>query len=193
MNIDGNDGTVSLPNGCSISRWLSQDAFRQAAMFREAPARISGSPPWVYHHFSGGSIDGRELTVAVHFYDQMLVGVHLVVNPGTPAASDQPDQGLDFAAATKQLHDRLLEDMLGPPSSTIRMPFDDPSPSLAALARQLIWSFPWGEVHSSHDFYGNATCILVGYEDRYQRAFRAWTSMRSGNGGTQRPHVSRLA
>jgi hypothetical protein len=180
MNIDQNDGTVRLPNGNSISPSLSQDAFRQSAMFHESPLHNPETSSWIYHHVSGGTIDGHELTAFLCFYGQTLVSVELAVNLGVPAPSGSSPDLLELAAAAvKQFHNRLLERIIGPPSSSVSMPFDDPSPSLAMLARQLTWDFPWGKVISHHNFYSHMTCIGVTYGDRYQQAFQAWTSARA--------------
>ncbi len=88
ISIDRDDGTIGLPNGHTIPPSLSQDAFRQTAMFQEARVQDYGTLPWIHYHFTGGTLEGRELLTRVCFYDQILVFVTLAVDLYGPGERD---------------------------------------------------------------------------------------------------------
>jgi hypothetical protein len=178
FNIDHTAGTVSLPNGNAISPSLSQDAFRQSAMFPKARAQDFGTLPWIHYHFSGGAIEGHELFTSLCFYDQMLVYASLSANLYTPGVFDWSNYSLDVEAATKELHDRLLNQLLGKPTRSTRLSVGQLLPEQATLARPLTWQFPWGQVGSGHDFKGGGTCITISYGNRREEACRLYESKR---------------
>lgn len=180
MNIDQNDGTVSLPNGFSVSPSLTQDAFQQASVFRTARAQDCGTPPWIHYHFTGGRIDDRELLVSLCFYDQILVEVRLTASLYAANAT-WADYSLDIEAATKDYHERMLERMFGQSTRSNRDSVKHSSSSQSILAHPVVWQFRWGEVASRHDSRGGATFISIEYGDRKEDACKAYLSGRRGS------------
>src|SRR5437588_616520 len=186
MHIDQLDGTVSLPNGFSISPGLSQDAFRAGPAFTNARSRDYGTLPWIHYHFFDGQVDGKDLLASLCFYDQLLVWVSLSADLYPPGPKAWLTYSLEVEAATKQFHDRLLERMFGKPSERGRVflpraPEDD-----RALQQWLCWRFPWGRVWSSHDFKGGGTDITVTYGNRRDAAGKAYRLQEAGAARTRR-------
>jgi hypothetical protein len=179
MSIDRNDGTVGLPSGHSISPSLSQQAFRQTALFQEARSQDYGTLPWIHYHFSGGVIEGRKLLASLCFYDQILIYVSLIANLYAEDVHDWSSYSLDVEAATKDFHDRILEQILGAPTARRRVSVGQMSPEHLTLACPVTWQFSWGLVGSGHDFKGGITSICVRYGNRHEEANRAY---RSGRG-----------
>lgn len=179
MRIDPANGTVTLPNGFSISPDCTQDAFRATAL-GAASRPHGGAGPWMHYQLSGGDIDGNDLIVRLCFYDQMLVYVDLTVSLYAPEQRDWSHYSLDVEAETKNLHERMLEEQLGKPSIGASLP-SEPSPAeQKTLSQRLDWHFTWGEVSSCHDSKGGGTFVRVSYGNRREEAMAAYRARQTG-------------
>lgn len=170
MHIDPQSGTVTIPNGGSVDPSLSQDEFRAASLYAVIREQHGGRLCWNEYRFSGGRIDGKEVLVSLYYQDQTLASVDLTVDLYPPGPKDWSNYSLNVEAATKDFHDRLLNEMLGPPSKSDHLSFIDLPPSQNTLRCPNAWAFPWGTVHSAHDFKGGGTYIFVRYANRQERA-----------------------
>ena len=159
-------GILDLPNGLTITPSLTQDEFLFNPAFSQAKHQTPASGAWSRHPIPAGTVDGHDLLAILCFHDQRLVNIDLIANLYPPIPKDQHQYSLDIEAAIKQLHDRLLEQMFGPPTERLRI-FPNPlPPSQSILEWPLRWDFPWGQVFSSHDFNGGGTSIIIRYSDR---------------------------
>jgi hypothetical protein len=163
--IDPHNGYIYLPDGGKISPDLSLDAFEENPAFDKNRTITSGVPWWSYL-FSGGRIDDKKLLVSVHFYDQLLLFIDLTVSHYPP---DQKDLSENIEADTKDFHDRLLEQTLGPPARTTVSPSSFPD-RFPILHHSLEWSFPWGKISSLFDGRSCSSLIMVSYGNRREEA-----------------------
>jgi len=155
MQIDLQNGTVTLPNGVAIEPGLTQDDFRASAMFAQVRNQRAGAGHWMNHDFPGGQLDGKELLVSLCFYDQILVSVDVTADLYPPGPRDWSNYSLDVEAATKEFHDRLLEQMLGKPTRSDRFSSVDLSSRQATLAQPKTWELTWARC-SQHTTPGAA-------------------------------------
>jgi hypothetical protein len=174
MQIDRDNGTVRFPNGLEISPALTQDVFRALPTGSKARSQDYGTLPWIHYHLSGGQIDGKELFVSLCFYDQLLVFVSISADLYPPGPKDWSNYSLEVEAATKQFHDRLLEQLLGNPSKGASFLLGRLPAVKETLERTLRWDFAWGSVFSSHDSKGGGTDITVRYGNRLEEANKAY-------------------
>jgi hypothetical protein len=121
-------------------------------------------------------LEGRDLLTSLCFYDQTLLCVELTTTLLPPGERDWSHYSLDVEAATKEFHDQVLEQTLGNPSRSRRMPVGDLRSNRSTLARPLTWIFRWGKVMSFHDSIGGGTYIRVSYGNRLEQACRAYRS-----------------
>src|SRR5262245_52106761 len=106
MHIDQQSGTITLPNGASISSALTQNEFRTTPEFAHAQSHDCGTLPWIHYQFGGGQIAGKDLLARVCFYDQLLVDVTLAVDHYPPGPRDWSHYSLEIESETKHFHDR---------------------------------------------------------------------------------------
>lgn len=172
FQIHPDTGQIDLPNGLTIPPSLTLDDFCHDPAYAQAQCRNQGTSAWSHHHLPGGPIDGHELLAVLCFYDQMLVNVDLTADLYPPGPKDWSRYSLDIEAAAKQFHDRLLEQMFGPPTHREHI-FPGSLPrTQSALEIPLRWDFSWGQIFSSHDFNGGGTSIILRYADRTEQANR---------------------
>ena len=104
----------------------------------------------------------------------MLVYLSLTADLYPPVPKDWSRYSLAVEAATKRVHDRLLERMFGAPSERGRVFLPPASEDDRALQQWLCWRFTWGSVSSTHDFKGGGTYITLKYSDRRGLAFNSY-------------------
>ena len=180
MHIDPQNGTVTLPGGCAIAPGLTREAFCAGDLFAQARDEGQGALPWTRYRLAAGRLEGHELLATLCFHDQTLVQVSLSADLYPPGPRDWSTYSLDVEAATKELHDRLLEQLLGPPTRTDRLSPGGLTPAQATLARPHWWTFPWGSVVSGHDSKGGSTLITIRYGPRLEQATRPSPAERPG-------------
>src|SRR5580698_2313274 len=116
IDISRQDGTIHLPNGFMIDAGLTKDAFRASPIFDALKRQDGGAPGWIQYHIFGGAIDGRDCTVSLSFYNQMLISVSLMADLYPPGPKSWDTYSLETEAATKDFHDRLLEYLFAGPA-----------------------------------------------------------------------------
>jgi len=176
MKISAQNGTVTLPNGCTIDADCTQNAFRESVSAAGARSWDCGTLPWIYYSFQAGEVDGSDLGVTLCFYDQLLVNINLAVCLYPPDQRDWAHYSLDIEAAQKSLHERILREQFGKPSIGARLLSSLFPGKQDTLNQRVDWHFKWGEVSSCHDSKGGSTFILVRFGDRMEEATAAYLS-----------------
>jgi hypothetical protein len=108
----------------------------------------------------------------------MLVSVQISANFHPPGPLDWSNFSIDIEVATKQFHDRLLESLLGKPTTVTSISGRDPQNPEANLETFSTWTFPWGKIVSGHDSRGGNTSITVNHGNRQEEANRAYNAGR---------------
>jgi hypothetical protein len=164
--IDPASGFIHLPAGGVVSPDLTLKAFEENTSWANNETITSGVPWWSYL-FPGGRVDGKNLLVSVHFYDQLLLSVDLTVSHYD---QDQKDLSVKIEADTKNFHDRLLERIFGPPSDITFLPTSSPN-NYPLLGRSLAWAFRWGTVSSLFVSQSCCSLMMVSYGKRREAAY----------------------
>ena len=174
LQIDSLTGRVTLPTGNMVGPELTRMEFLSGPLGRCAKTTDNATLLFLHGRFTAGEVEGHPLLANACFFEEMLVYLDMTISLYPLDAKDWSSYSLDTEAAIKSLHDRLLTDLLGPPSKTHLLPLGSVSPAQASLEKSLEWRFPWGKVWSSHDSKGGGTSFCVRYGDRLETANRLY-------------------
>jgi hypothetical protein len=191
MDIDPQDGTVRLSNGCLIGPGLTRGDFEAQPIFGAATLEYSANPPWSHYRVPGDVTDGKRVSVTVYFYGQVLVSVDISANLYPPGAIGWEHYSDGIEAATKDFHDGLLQHLFSKHANAASFHAPQLSQDLAILKRPVTWPFHWGRVISQHDSRSSTTNIVLWYGDRFAEA-QAGTLVAAPNPAVRSEFVQRM-
>jgi len=174
LRIDVQTGLVALPTGYVIGPDLTREEFLSEPHGKSAQTTDNATLLFLHARFQAGVVDSNPLLANACFFDETIVYLDLTVNLYPPHATDWSSYSLDTEAAIKSMHDHLLTDQLGEPTSVHELSLGTSLPAQAVLGRSLEWKFPWGRVLSFHDSKGGGTTFRVEYGDRLAEANRQY-------------------
>jgi hypothetical protein len=159
FTIDKATGTLTLPDGRTLGRGVSQAQFKSGPTTSSAPLSSQGSGPWVYYRFPNGAGANTMLLVSPQFSGDAIERIYITVDLDPDGPKDWAHYSLKTEAATKRFHDLHLEKMFGAPTKGGPVPDAE-----STLEKPLRWLFEWGEVASLHDTKGGGTSIVIFYK-----------------------------
>ncbi len=174
LDIAKRDGMVELPNGEIIRADLSHDEFRISELFENS--RITHADEGVAdYQFGAGEFKGKRWRACLSFFNQLLLHLDLWANLYPPDEWNLVNKDFHTEVETKQFHERVLAEILGPPEMSDNIEqfrAYELSGQHLALAQQATWRFPWGVVTSTHSFSEGTTNVRVTYATRPQRTMK---------------------
>jgi hypothetical protein len=158
LGIDAVTGDVTLPVGLIVGTSLSRTGFDASPQAASAKSR-GAAPNWLHRSFEAGHVEGEPLLCTLTFQGEKLVSASLSMNLYPQGADDWAVHSLEVERKTKEIHDTLLTDRLGPPNRRALAP----GIAVPALARTLVWAFGWGQILSCYDSRMGGTTIRFLY------------------------------
>jgi hypothetical protein len=132
------DGSLSLPDGFTISSNLTKSAFL-AAKKGEATAVIE-NPPFFSYNLPAVPLYGVRIILTLYFSGEEVKEIHLY--PLWDIAFDRwSQQSLTAVEEAKRYNDQLLQQILGPPP----------------------YVYKWGEIMSTSDQKSGYSQIIIRY------------------------------